>query len=139
MPLFCSIVQVVQERDVRFNILVNIALTLADDRIPNVRLALCTLLDELRGHIVDHSQRLLREQQGKTGQQQQGTGREGEGRGNTGLALRALQQLLQDPDKDVQHFAAELQRHVEADFQQYRTAMTAMTAVVAEVAGGSNS
>lgn len=57
--------QVVQVQDVRFNILVNIALTLAEDKVANVRLALCEVLDDLRGGIVNHALRYRREEEQK--------------------------------------------------------------------------
>jgi hypothetical protein len=108
-------VQVVQVRDVRFNILVNIALTLVDDRVHNVRLALCQLVDVLRGHIVDHSRRY---QQERRLDSCTGTGT-GDDHSNSSLALRAVGQLLADSDRDVRFFAQELHDHVEADYQQY--------------------
>ena len=135
--------QVVQVRDVRFNILVNIALTLKDDAIPNVRLALCHLLDVLREHIVDHSHRLRNEKAAAAASSSSGSsctdtagerrGRGGGSNSNSSLALEALRLLLGDADRDVQYFAGQLRDHIDADYQQYR-AVAAVTAAAAAAA-----
>ena len=137
----------VQVRDVRFNILINIALTLADDRVANVRLALCHLMDALREQLVDHSHRYDQQTQTQTQGQGQshepnfytdycdgpptstsagtstasgtGTGRR-HTRSNSSLVLLALRRLLLDADRDVQHEAVQLRGHLEDDYAQYR-------------------
>jgi hypothetical protein len=113
---------VVQNCDVRFNILVNIALTLAEDRIPNVRLALCQLVDVLRNHIVDHSVRYTREQANADSNGLEGE-ENGERGANTTLVLSALRTLLTDRDRDVQYFALQLRQHIDADYEQYKAEM----------------
>jgi len=109
--------QVVRLPDVRFNILINIALTLADDRIPNVRMALCQLVDVLREHVIDHSRRYQRELKGEEEESLD------QGSDFTAMVLRAMRQLLTDADRDVQHAAVQLRDHLNADYVEYKAEM----------------
>ena len=100
----------VQVRDVRFNILVNIALTLVDDRIANVRLAVCKLLDELREYVFNHCPRYREEKFNE---------KLDNDRSASNLALIGAKKLRNDQDRDVKYLASKLHDNIEADYKIY--------------------
>lgn len=75
--------KIVNTQDVRFNILFNIALTLVEDPVPNVRISLCKVMEVLLQNCCSRDE-------------------------NLESLIEAVDKLLKDEDTDVRYFAMKL-------------------------------
>mmetsp|Transcript_22938 Transcript_22938/g.33534 ORF Transcript_22938/g.33534 Transcript_22938/m.33534 type:complete len:1131 (+) Transcript_22938:214-3606(+) len=106
---------IVHEGDVRYNILINIALTLASDRVPNVRIALCEVLGVL-APLIRQERIIHMAAHDNDSKGDKGTNVSAHHPSQPSLVeavMRSLDTLTQDPDTDVSYFAARARQYLE--------------------------